>query len=247
MRRKSPITERYDRLNARLPDSTTPNPVEAQAKANYANRPESRNCPASEFSALGGLTFVNANGVSANPFSTETNNFLPRIGFSWSVCQSTVLRGGYGVFYNLVGINTHHRTASGLLPIDAHPGFPRQRVNLPHHHGESASRTGSFLPRGASGGLSTNLGQGFTVYPEKRLNGYAQRFSFGLQQQVGQLLLEATYLGNRGTRLLVPTGASTTRPTSTSAPALCVTTTTINYLSQALPKPVPRDRPHLWG
>jgi hypothetical protein len=32
--------------------------------------------------------------------STDRNNFAPRLGFAWQFAQKTVLRGGYGIYYN---------------------------------------------------------------------------------------------------------------------------------------------------
>jgi hypothetical protein len=231
--RETPITERYNRLNAGF-DETVSSPVEAQAKINYANSPIAE-LPVSAFSARGGLTFVGADGSARNPFQTETNNFLPRIGFSWAVLPKTVIRGGYGIFYDLVGINRTVARQAGFsqsTPIQA---------SLDNGLTFIANNTNPFPngllpPLGAAGGLATNLNQGFTVYPAKRLNGYAQRFSLGLQQQVGQLLLEATYLGNRGSRLAVNRGFNNT-PNEYLSTSPFRDNATINFLSQQGPSP----------
>ncbi|MDX2150794.1 MAG: hypothetical protein SFV54_08660 [Bryobacteraceae bacterium] len=50
--------------------------------------------------------------------------------------------------------------------------------------------------------MKTNLGQNVNGFPDSRKNAYAQRWSFGVQQQLpGSFLGEASYVGNRGTRL----------------------------------------------
>ncbi len=231
--RESPLTERYNRLNGTF-DDTSASPVEAQAKANYAKKPIPE-LAAADFSAKGGLTFVNSGGLGRSPFKTETNNFLPRFGFSWAVRPTTVVRGGYGIFYDLVGINTTTARQTGFsqsTPIQASldSGLTFIATNA------NPFPNGLLKPAGAAGGLSTNLGQGFTVYTAKRLNGYAQRFSIGLQQQVGEVLLEATYLGNRGTRLETNRGINN-MPNEYLSTSPFRDNATINYLSATFPNP----------
>ncbi|MCC6265066.1 MAG: carboxypeptidase regulatory-like domain-containing protein [Bryobacterales bacterium] len=231
--RESPLTERYNRLNGTF-DDTSASPVEAQAKANYAKSPIPELAVA-DFSAKGGLTFVEAGGLGRSPFKTETNNFLPRLGFSWAVRPTTVIRGGYGIFYNLVGINTTTARQTGFsqdTPIQ--PSLDSGLTYIATL--ANPFPNGLLAPLGAKGGLSTNLGQGFTVYPAKRLNGYAQRFSIGFQQQLGQVLVEATYLGNRGTRLEVDRGINN-MPNEYLSKSPVRDNTTINYLSASFANP----------
>ncbi|MCW5963419.1 MAG: carboxypeptidase regulatory-like domain-containing protein [Bryobacterales bacterium] len=233
--RETPITERFDRLNANFAEGVS-NPIEAQARANYANStnrvPE---VPLENFQVRGGLTFAGDPSLGRSPFTTETNNFLPRVGFSWAVHPKTVIRGGYGIFYDLVGINRTSILQTGFsqsTPIQASLdnglSFIANTSNpLPN---------GLLAPLGPAGGLTTNLNQGFTVYPERRLNGYAQRFSLGLQQQVGELLVEATYLGNRGTRLAVNRSINNT-PNEYLSTSPFRDNPTIAYLSEQFPSP----------
>lgn len=115
---ETPITERYNRLVAGY-DYTTPSPVDAQARANYALNPIAE-IPAGAFRALGGLTWVNDG--SRSPFRGETNNILPRIGFALQLAPQTILRGGYGFFFNTLGVNTSVPIQTGFAqstPIQA--------------------------------------------------------------------------------------------------------------------------------
>ena len=34
-------------------------------------------------------------------YQTDRNNFAPRLGFAWSATPETVVRGSYGIYYNL--------------------------------------------------------------------------------------------------------------------------------------------------
>ncbi len=99
---ESPLTERYNRLVAGF-DFTTPNPIEAQAKANYARNPIPE-LPAANFRTLGGLTWVNQGNTGRSPFRSEKNTWMPRIGFAYQANDKTIVRGGYGIFYTINGI-----------------------------------------------------------------------------------------------------------------------------------------------
>jgi hypothetical protein len=46
------------------------------------------------------LVPVGTNGVPRAGFDADKNNFAPRVGFAWSVNEETVLRGGYGIYYD---------------------------------------------------------------------------------------------------------------------------------------------------
>ncbi len=233
MKKEWPITERYDRLVAGFAFNT-PNPVDAQARANYARNPIPE-LPVDQFRAIGGLTFANANGESRSPFNGESNNFMPRLGFAWTVTPKTVVRAGYGMFYDLIGINRSEALQTGFsqtTPIQASldNGVTYVATNA------NPFPTGLLPPLGADGGLSTNLGQDLEFYNRNRKHGYSQRWSFGLQQQIGSFIGEASYVGNRGTRLPISRELNAT-------PAQYLSTSpvrdqqTIDFLGRTFPNP----------
>ena len=47
----------------------------------------------------GAIAFPGTSGYSRNLWNTHYNDFGPRLGFAYSLTQSTVLRGGYGITY----------------------------------------------------------------------------------------------------------------------------------------------------
>jgi hypothetical protein len=157
--------------------------------------------PVDQFRVLGGLTFANVNGNPRTYYEGEKNNFLPRFGFAYQLAQKTVLRGGYGWFYNSIGIlqsNTFQTGFSQSTPIqatlDSGVSFVASNANpFPN---------GLVAPRGAAGGLTTNLSQDIRFFEAKRKQPYAQRWSFGIQQEMPLgWVLETSYVGNRATRL----------------------------------------------
>jgi hypothetical protein len=230
-----PMTERFDRSVASFAFKT-PNPVEAQARANYALSPIPELAPAN-YHAMGGLTFVNSGGLPRSYWSADKLMFMPRIGLAYQLNRRTVLRTGYGMFYDSTGV---HATAANQI------GFSQStQIQLTRDEGLSflikladPFPNGILQPLGASGGMRTNLGQAITFFPEHRKHGYAQRWSLGLQRQLpGQFMAEAAYVGNRGTRLGVTRNLNNT-------PAQYLSTSgvrdqkTIDFLAYIFPEPL---------
>jgi len=237
---ESPTTERYDRA-ARNFDATTSNPVEAQARAQYAASPIPE-LPVSQFAVRGGLTFVNAGGNPRGYWETAKKNFMPRIGLAYQFDSKTVLRAGYGVYFSPLGTlytNTEPAGFSLSTPIQASLDNGLTYIATTANPFPS----GLSQPAGAAGGLLTNIGQAVNAFPSRRSNANAQRWSFGFQRQLpGQFLLETTYVGNRGTRLNVlrnmnflPAQYLSTSPTRDQA--------TINYLGANFPNPLRGTNP----
>lgn len=51
-------------------------------------------------SATGGLSQVGTSGVPRAGYATDKNNWGPRIGIAWNAARNTVLRAGYGVYFD---------------------------------------------------------------------------------------------------------------------------------------------------
>jgi hypothetical protein len=232
---ESATTERYNRA-VRNFDGTTASPIEAQARAQYAAAPIPE-LPANQFRVLGGLTFTGANGNPRGYWKPAKGNFMPRIGIAYQLDTKTVLRGGYGIFINPLGTiytNTEPAGFSLATPIQASldNGLTYIATNA------NPFPAGLVQPAGAAGGLMTNIGQTVNGFPDSRKNAYAQRWSMGFQRQLpGQFLVEASYVGNRGTRLNVfrnmnftPGQFLSTSPTRDQ--------NAINFLGQNFPNPL---------
>jgi hypothetical protein len=229
---ETPITERYNRLLAGF-DSTTVNPIAAQAQANYARNPIPE-LPASAFRVLGGATWVGPNDRS--PYFGPWHNLLPRAGFAYQLAPKTILRAGYGIYYNTLGVNT-------ILPLQT--GFAQStpiQASLDNGQTYLASTanpfpTGLIAPRGTSGGLETNLGQSLNPYYRDMKPGYSQRWSFGVQQVLpAQFLVDASYVANRGTRLDVTREINAT-PAEYLSRSPVRDQARIDFLSQQFPNP----------
>lgn len=136
------------------------------------------------------------------PVEPDRNNFAPRFGFSWSPRfwpglfgdGKTVIRGGYGVFYDAFFTNISNNTAAGApntlganLQGGAGRGFANARtVVLP-------SITATADPLNRVDSVVSDL-----------VNPVTQQWNFNVQRELpGKFIAEAAYVGTRGQRLYV--------------------------------------------
>lgn len=229
---ESPETERFNRA-VRGFDRTTSNPIETQARANYATNPIPE-LPLDQFRVLGGLMFASPN--QRGLWEGQESNFLPRVGLAYQIDDKTVVRSGYGIFYDTIGINRSIAIQTGFTattPINASTDNGR------HYIGTTANPfpSGLLAPIGAAGGLATNLGQPLTIYPVRRLQPYAQRWALSVQRLLpGQFLLDFGYVGNKGTDLPVDRELNPINPQYLSrSPEK--DPNTISFLSRTFPNP----------
>ncbi|HLJ16587.1 MAG TPA: TonB-dependent receptor [Bryobacteraceae bacterium] len=229
-----PVTERFNRLVAGFA-STTPNPIAAQAIANYAQNPIPE-LPVSAFSVPGGLTYVNHSGNGSSPYRANRGEWLPRVGLAWQITPETVLRTGYGVYFGSLGVDSFSPVQTGFsqtTPIQA---------SLDNGVTYVASLTNPFPnglipPSGAAGGLATALGQSLQFFNPNMKPPYSQRWSFGIQRTLpGQFLLDVSYIGDRVTHI-----ATTQQINNTPAQYLSTSPfrdqPTINFLTAQFPNP----------
>ncbi len=233
MEYESPVTERFDRSVTQF--STAASPISAAAIANYARNPIPQ-LPVSDFKVNGGLTFANVGGNSREFWSSTGPVWQPRIGIAWQLRPTTVIRTGYGIFSSSLGAFKTTANLSGFS--QSTPVQPTSDNGLTFINKLSNPLpTGLLAPVGAAGGLSTFLGQGISFFPSERKMPYAQRWSFGLQQEVkGGWVFESSYVGNRGTKLPInrninalPNQYLSTSPTRDQA--------TIDFLGAQSPSP----------
>jgi len=231
---ESPITERFDRAVIHFL-SDVASPIEAVVKAAYAKNPFPE-IPADQFKVKGGLTFA---GISPNPrtyWEGQKFSLLPRIGLAYQARQKTVVRAGYGIFYASIGINYSNSYQDGFSRTTPVQPTPDSGIT---YMASTANPfpSGLYEPLGAQGGYSTNLGQTINFYPARRRQPYAQRWSIGIQQELpGRVLFEASYVGNRTTRISVTRNLNYV-PAQYLSRLPSRDQQTINYLAAQVPDP----------
>lgn len=198
---ESPITERYNRT-IRGYDFTSPNPVSQQAAAAYARSPIPE-VPASAFSTLGGLQFAGSGGQPSTLWKTDRNNLAPRVGLAFQLNRQTVLRAGYGIFYDVVGVDRFGVNQGGFnQPTNIIPTLNNGQTYVATVRNPFPNGIENAL--GAAGGLATFLGRGISFFNDRPLNPYMQRWSASVQRELpGKVVMDISYVGNRGTKLPV--------------------------------------------
>lgn len=146
----------------------------------------------SSFNPETGMAEV-VNNPDSSLIDTDANNFAPRLGFAYDLTgdRQTILRGGYGIFYNILG------AGNGILEFTGLSNVPFARVGLFLANPQNLLTLGNAFPEGRGfSPLSPNgIERNFRT-------GYIQQWSLGVERRLpGNIVLEALYLGNKGTKL----------------------------------------------
>ena len=199
----APVTERFNR-SVRGFDFAAPSPIAAAAQTAYSLNPIPE-IPADQFRVNGGIQYAGVGGSPRELYDAPTNLFAPRGGFAYRFSEDTVLRAGYGLFHQPIGI-----LGNSLNPILT--GFS-QRTDLVPSFDNGVTFVADFVnpfpdgilsPVGNANGLSTNLGQSVSFFNQNDLRvPFNQRWSATIQHMLpGNTLLEIGYVGTKGTRIL---------------------------------------------
>jgi hypothetical protein len=123
----------------------------------------------------------------------DKNQWAPRFGFAWRpVGESTVLRGGYGIFYE--GEYTDGRVNLNMPPFNLGDSNLNDRGVIPN-------RTLADFFLGAPLGSPNSV---VTIGPEytHMKMGYDQHWNFGVQKQLAKTILaDVEYIGNKGSNI----------------------------------------------
>ncbi|HKX27681.1 MAG TPA: TonB-dependent receptor [Blastocatellia bacterium] len=158
------------------------------------------------FVPTAGLVQVGSAGLD-NLYQPDRNNFAPRLGFAYDLTgkNRTILRGGYGWYYDtpsqdyflLQGFQNGGIGSPTLNPLPGlgafTVGFPATATNIPFGPGVPIFGTANVPPTTslALSGVDLNL-----------RTPYIQNYNLNLQHELrAGTIVQASYVGSRGTRL----------------------------------------------
>src|SRR5687767_1033182 len=129
-------------------------------------------------------------GVPLQLTKNDTNQWAPRLGFAYRLGDRTVVRGGYGMFYEAEG-------TSGRLNFHFLPFSMSETVNATANVVPTRTMADFFL------GVPFGAGVGSVGWNPLTLDadfGYDQRWNFGVQREIAnRMSLEVNYVGTKGT------------------------------------------------
>jgi carboxypeptidase family protein len=159
----------------------------------------------------------------------DRNNFAPRVGFGWrpGFLKETVIRSGYGIYYQPEHPNASFSMVEGAQAttggsvIGSTSGTPEVFFNDPFAH---------IVP-------GTAFNNATSIDPNAR-DAYIQQWNFTVQHQLrGDIILEAAYIGSKGTRLSIAfdeDGMAFNRPIALVDPRL----TEVGSINERRPNPL---------
>ncbi|MBL8211638.1 MAG: TonB-dependent receptor [Bryobacterales bacterium] len=198
-------TERYNRAISYF-DPNIELPITAAAQAAYARNPLPE-LPASQFIVRGGNVYTGRNGAPRELWRSELM-FLPRLSAAWQITPKTVIRGGYGTFFDTLNVMNQgtdqtgfSRATNTVLTNDFgqtwNAGNPAAGISpLSDPFPVRANGTRFDDPLRDALGAMARVNQGFTFTGYDRSHPRVQRWRVGMQRELSaNVLVEASYWG----------------------------------------------------
>jgi hypothetical protein len=143
------------------------------------------------------------NGNRRRLYDAQATNFAPRLGLAYQLTNKLVMRAGFGMFYSL------NAEIGGYQGLDIY-GFSQTTPYVGTVDGITPANllsdpfpSGLIQPTGKSQGALTNVGLGVNAWEGYRPTPYVEQWTGGFQYALTpNNLIEATYVGNHGVKLL---------------------------------------------
>jgi len=232
-----PMTERFNR-SVRGFDANYVQPFEPAVQAAY-DRTLSPLLPPQIYTR-GGLTFAGVDGQPRGLYETPKKNLMPRFGFAYQLASSTVIRGGYGIFYGFLG-----ERRGDVIQL----GFSRNTYFVPtvdnvNFIGSLSNPfpSGVLMPVGSGQKYQTFVGNTISFFDQYPLVPYMQRWQLSIQREFRRVLFDIAYVGNRGTHVEFSHNLNAT-PLRYLSTSLLRDQDTINALSRNVRNPMYNNLP----
>jgi hypothetical protein len=143
----------------------------------------------------GKLLIAGVNSDRQVGVQTDKNNWAPRFGFALQLRRTTVLRGGFGIFYNTQG------NGSALFRLHRQLPFGPSYVATIDQFSATPARVQDGLPpipRIDQKTLTESPSGSFNSVPPGYKTGYAQQANFGIEQEIPRynMVMKVAYVAN---------------------------------------------------
>ena len=138
-------------------------------------------------------------------YNVPYNTFAPRIGLAYKITDKLVMRSGFGMFYTETQEASQYEGMTNYGFSTLTPWVATLDGITPNNLLSNPFPSGYIQPVGFSGGKLTQLGNDINAFPPapRRPTPYVNQWTLGFQYQPGTNdVLDVTYVGNHGTKLL---------------------------------------------
>jgi Carboxypeptidase regulatory-like domain len=202
------LTEKNDQMLTGF-DPNAQVAIAQLAEAAYARNPIPQLAP-SAFDVQGGTVYAAESGLSWGAQSM----WMPRVSGSWSINERTVLKAGYGMFYDVLNATNFSPNQTGFSSTTANVpsvdfgqtwilGDPKNGITpMANPFPVRSSGTRFDEAVGSSLGANSALGTRFQAQNPAREHPRVQRWRAGVQRELSRnMAVEIAYNGSRGDHL----------------------------------------------
>lgn len=147
----------------------------------------------------GVVTFAGVNGAPERAFTTDWNNFGPRLGFAYRLAgkKETVFRGGAGIFYGPTVSNTIGDVASLGFSTSASYTVQQSDTVIQLRNGFPAYSRPALTPGFGAVPLGQTPNTSVAFFNPDQVAPTSYQYNFGIQREIAKdLVLETGYIGN---------------------------------------------------
>jgi len=205
-------TERYNRIIGDF-NPTIELPISAAAKEAYARAPQTQ-VSAAQFQVIGGSIYPGSNGAARQVWPSQWL-FMPRLGVAYTLNSKTVIRAGYGMYYDTLNVmnesldqtnfsrstSTQITNDAGVIWLVANPAGGKPPITDPFPIRASDGARYDQPTREALGAMAV-AGRTFDHFGDQMARARQQRWRLGLQRQLSStFVVDASYTGTFSNRV----------------------------------------------
>jgi hypothetical protein len=152
----------------------------------------------------GNLALVGSDGLDG-VYKRDLTNLGPRVGFAWNALPKTVVRGGYGVYFDYIPQDLLIANFTNSAGLATNPIGPQAVVSLGNNYDPTA-----FNGTNPGAPIFTTPtppfpapGADIFFTPRNLVTPYVQNWNLNIQQKMAEsVALQLGYVGSKGTKLV---------------------------------------------